>query len=217
MAKGKDHYLFGKKRPGVGGVKKGSVPWNKGRETGIVPKTSFKKGHIPVNKGNNGKTPCKKCGTLEKSYYSEYCRKCWVGTVPSNIDMLKEINKVRAKEYADNNIEEMRRRGAIGARVVSEKYPTSIEEEVYNFLKNKGILHEKQKIINGKFCVDVFIPAVNLVIEVDGDYWHSLDRVRKKDKAENSYLMACGFDVLRISEKEVNSGVFVEKLERMLV
>jgi very-short-patch-repair endonuclease len=91
------------------------------------------------------------------------------------------------------------------------KKPTSIEKIVYDFLKSKGIIFEKQKLINGKFLVDIYIPSTNTIIEVDGDYWHNLDRVRKKDKAENAYLSTCGFNLLRLSEKEINNGGFKER------
>ena len=195
-------------------AKKGNTPWNKGKKTGIVPRTAFKKGHTPANKGISSRIPCGKCGTKDKAYYSEYCRACWKGTVPKNITMLAKINKIKQKKYAENNREEMSRRGKIGARVTSTKYPTSIEKEIYDFLKSSGILFEKQKIINGKFCVDVFIPATNMVIEVDGDYWHSLDRIKKKDNAENAYLKACGFNLLRVSETDVKSGAFVEIIKK---
>jgi len=89
---------------------------------------------------------------------------------------------------------------------------TSIEKKVYEELKIRGLLFEKQKVINGKFLVDAYIPKLNLVIECDGDYWHSLDRVKKKDKAENAYLTKCGFNLLRLSEKEINNGSYKERL-----
>ena len=90
--------------------------------------------------------------------------------------------------------------------------PTSIERKVYEELQKRGLLFEKQKLINGKFLVDAYIPSLNLVIEVDGNYWHSLERVVKKDRAENAYLTKCGFNLLRLSETEVNSGKFIERL-----
>ena len=36
---------------------KGSIPWNKGKHTGIIPKSSFKKGHKTWNKGKISDNP----------------------------------------------------------------------------------------------------------------------------------------------------------------
>ena len=92
------------------------------------------------------------------------------------------------------------------------KNPTSIEKKVYEELKSRGVLFETQKLINKKFLVDTFIPSLNLIIECDGDYWHGLERVQRKDKSENAYLLKCGFSVLRLSELEINNGSFKKRL-----
>lgn len=97
-------------------------------------------------------------------------------------------------------------------RFFLSKQPTSIEKKVYEELKDRGLLFETQKLINGKFIVDAYIPSLNLIIEADGDYWHSLPKIVKKDKAENAYLTKCGFDLLRLSEMEINNNNFKEKL-----
>ncbi|GAG53584.1 unnamed protein product, partial [marine sediment metagenome] len=94
----------------------------------------------------------------------------------------------------------------------SSKEPTSIEKKVYDELKARGLLFETQKLINGRFLVDAWIPSLNLIIEADGDYWHGLDRVKKRDKAKNAYLKTCGFNLLRLTETEINNGSFKEKL-----
>jgi len=96
------------------------------------------------------------------------------------------------------------------------KEPTSIEKKVYDELKKRGLLFEKQKLINGKFIVDAYIPSLNLVIEADGDYWHSLDIIKKKDKAENAYLTKCEFNLLRLTETEINNGKFIERISRSI-
>lgn len=92
------------------------------------------------------------------------------------------------------------------------KEPTSIEKKLYEELKRRGFLFETQKIINGKFLVDAYIPLLNLVIEADGDYWHTLPRVMGKDKAENAYLTKCGYNLLRLSETEINNTNFGERI-----
>jgi very-short-patch-repair endonuclease len=105
-----------------------------------------------------------------------------------------------------------RKDGLKGAQVLSKRQPTSIEKTLYDYLLLKGFLFEKQKLINGKFIVDAYIPSLNLVIEADGKYWHDMDRVQKKDKAENAYLTKCGFNLVRLEEKEIKSGEFKERL-----
>lgn len=92
------------------------------------------------------------------------------------------------------------------------KEPTSLEQIVYNYLLEQGIIFEKQKLINDKFLVDVYIPLTNTIIEVDGEYWHSLKRVVNKDKAENAYLKKCGYNLMRISEKEIKNGNYKERM-----
>jgi len=94
----------------------------------------------------------------------------------------------------------------------NSKGPTSIEKKLYDELKRRGLLFEKQKLINGRFLVDAYIPSFNLIIEADGNYWHNLDRVKKKDKSENAYLKTCGYNLLRLTETEINNGKFKKKL-----
>ena len=98
------------------------------------------------------------------------------------------------------------------SKFFKSKEPTSIEKKVYDELKARHLLFETQKLINGRFLVDAYIPSLNLIIEADGDYWHSLDRVVKKDKAENAYLTKCGYNLLRLSETEINNGSFKERM-----
>jgi len=162
----------------------------KAYQFGIRPKIfsgkkgGFKKGTIPWNKGTIG---------IMKSW-----NKGTKGICKANSGSIKK---------GENKL-------AILACIKQQnsKEPTSIEKKVYNELKEKGILFEKQKLINGRFLVDVYIPSLNLIIEADGDYWHSLDRTIKKDKAENAYLKTCGFNLLRLTETEINNNKFKEKL-----
>ncbi len=86
------------------------------------------------------------------------------------------------------------------------------------FKKIKAITSKKERkfkgnLINKRFYVDVYIPSLNLIIEADGNYWHALDRVVKKDKAENAYLTKCGYNILRLNETEINNCNFIKKLQ----
>ena len=137
-------------------IKNGEIKiWNKGKKTGIIPRSAFKKG-----------------------IYTEA----------------------------------MRRGSLAGAKTLYERRPTSIEVKLYEELKRRGLSFETQKIINGKFCVDAYIPSLNLIIEADGNYWHGLEKTVKKDRAENAYLKTCGFNLLRLSEAEINNTNFGKRI-----
>jgi DNA mismatch endonuclease (patch repair protein) len=64
--------------------------------------------------------------------------------------------------------------------------------------------------------VDVAIPEVRVVIQADGDYWHGLSAARsgrtpsalvlrniQRDRAQDKYLSAAGWTILRLWESEL--------------
>lgn len=120
---------------------------------------------------------------------------------------ISHLNNPRSKEF-------YKEIGLKGAQALYKKQPTSIEKIVYEYLTEQDIIFETQKLINGRFVVDAYIPLLYTVIEVDGAYWHSLDRIVKKDKAENAYLTKCGYRIIRLSENEVRNGSFHERMVR---
>lgn len=154
---------------------------------------------------------CFNCGIEYKRYIypqilTKFCSRVCKDTFQIGKRVKEYYKKKRTKEY-------YKKIGKIGLQKQQlSKEPTSIEIKVYEELKSRGLLFEKQYLVNGKFLVDAYIPSLNLVIEADGDYWHSLDRVVKKDKAENAYLIKCGFNLLRFSETEINNGSFKERM-----
>ena len=93
--------------------------------------------------------------------------------------------------------------------------PTSIEKKVYEELKKRGFIFERQKIIGDKFAVDAYIPSLNLVIECDGSYWHSLPSMQLRDKRKDAYLNKCGYELLRLGEGEIRNGTFKDKLNKI--
>lgn len=134
-----------------------------------------------------------------------------IGIVYSK-ETIEKMRNTKKKQALLISKEEFRRRGLLGAKSLFNKKSTSIEKKLYEELKKRGLLFETQKLINGRFLVDAYIPSLNLIIEADGDYWHNLERVQKKDKAENAYLTKCGYKLLRLSEREINDGSFKNRL-----
>ena len=166
-------------------------------------------GKLPTSKEEREKISKNMKGKNEKLSHN------WRGGLPKCIDCNKQLKTYRAKrciqcsnKYRSGKnhhnfnkplmSRELLRKGGLKSRkILSLRKPTSIEKKVYNELERRGLLFETQKLINGKFLVDAYIPSLNLIIEADGDYWHKLDRIKKKDKAENAYLKKCGFNLMR--------------------
>ena len=174
-------------------IKKGLVPWMKGKHHSME---SLKKMSI-ANLGREKPRTAEHQGKLAKP-----CPKCGI--------FMRKIGNHICMSFRETGLKGL-------LKQMTMKEPTSIEKKVYEELKTRGILFEKQKLINGRFLVDAYIPSLNLVIEADGDYWHSLDRVKKRDKTKNAYLTKCGYNMLRLSESEINNGEYIKKLDEGLV
>jgi len=84
--------------------------------------------------------------------------------------------------------------------------PTSIEVSAAQALRMQGIEFEEQKVI-GPFICDIFVSSMNLDIECDGDYWHSLPNMKKRDRMRDSWFWRNGYRVLRLTEREIRADV----------
>jgi len=93
-------------------------------------------------------------------------------------------------------------------------HPNNLELLGYGLLDGLGIPYERQRLIGDKFCVDAFVPSLNLVIQFDGDYWHgnsqrfpepsARQRSRMRlDNSQDAYMTACGYRVIRVWEHDI--------------
>jgi very-short-patch-repair endonuclease len=80
--------------------------------------------------------------------------------------------------------------------------PTSIEIAIDNLLTEMGIAFVSQEQIERWSC-DFYVPSANLVIECDGDYWHQLPSVQRKDAIKDTWLKNNGYSVLHLSEDAI--------------
>jgi very-short-patch-repair endonuclease len=91
---------------------------------------------------------------------------------------------------------------------------TKPELETKDILNKYGIEFEHQKIVNGKIY-DFYLPDYNLLIEVDGNYWHSkgkcdidilnksLKNRRNGDRIKNKIALKKGYRLFRVWEDEL--------------
>ena len=86
---------------------------------------------------------------------------------------------------------------------------TIIERKVEEQLNKYKIKYFKQKpICNAHFVVDFYLPEYKLVIECNGDYWHSLEKAKIRDKELEEYVISKGKDILWLWEHEIKDCWF---------
>lgn len=91
-------------------------------------------------------------------------------------------------------------------QAASKKYNrTDIELIVEATLQELGIEYKSQKQI-GRWRVDFYVPSENLVIECDGDYWHSIPEVQERDSRKDAYLTQQGYNILRLLGSQIHAG-----------
>jgi len=159
----------GKSNTGCG-VKKGSIPWNKG--------LSMTDKRVQENILSMAKTR-KNNGYISK----ELQRKIKLGT---NTPEFKQMARERR------------------AKQVFPLEDTKIERLMERQFKNSGLSFMKHYLFTFKSIyhqVDFLIG--NLVVECDGNYWHTLPEVVKRDKEINNSLTNNGYKIIRFWEKDI--------------
>ncbi len=179
--------------------KKGRIPWNKNKKAPQIS-ISLKEKRKQLGNQRRSKATSGEKNPMFGKHHSGEIKLKMRGKRPNFIPWNKGKQFLPKEHYQKIGIESVKKQSAMNGY-------TSIERAVYQELKLRGLLFEKQKFINGKFLVDAYIPSLNLIIEVDGDYWHSLPRIIGRDKAKNAYLAKCGYNLLRLTETEINQNV----------
>lgn len=90
------------------------------------------------------------------------------------------------------------------AKRFSTGIPTKPEEAMSFILTDLKLKYRFQVSID-KYVVD-FLVGKKLVVECDGDYWHSLPASKKNDKKKDCILKKLGYIVLRFSESQLKKN-----------
>lgn len=96
---------------------------------------------------------------------------------------------------------------------MTSKLPSDIECKISKQLDDLSIAYDFQHFIFSKkfgrgFCFDFYLPEFNVMIEADGDYWHTLDSSVKNDKEKDKYCKFRHFNLVRIKGSEINKKDF---------
>lgn len=95
----------------------------------------------------------------------------------------------------------------LAARVarLRRQVPTRIELAVRDALTAAGVEFVFQYPV-GPYVADFFLPAKNLILEVDGHYWHSLPGAKERDARRDADLVTLGYRVVHIPEHRIKSA-----------
>lgn len=103
-----------------------------------------------------------------------------------NSSEYKKSQRLRSQKLWENN--EFKEKMAEARSNVS---PISKPEKIFKSILNDLCIEHKQQFRVGFYTFDFMIPRENkpnLLIEIQGDYWHSLPNIRHKDKRKESYI-----------------------------
>lgn len=90
---------------------------------------------------------------------------------------------------------------AMNGRSVPDKgKKTSIECRFEDFLIQQNLDYHYQHLLQGKYY-DFFLPSLELLVEVDGEYWHRFPPAIRNDLEKHSIANHLGLKILRITEK----------------
>jgi len=114
----------------------------------------------------------------------------------------KEKLSKAQKEYFKNNPEELKK-----FIISGQKNPSNIELKVKKQLKKNNISFIHQYRLNN-FFYDFYLPEYNLIIEIDGEYWHNYPNGTKRDKRKNKCAIRNKYNIVRIWGNKIEKDNF---------
>lgn len=182
-----------------GSFKKEHIPWNKGlKGIHLSPSTEFKKGHVPANKGKphphghkwkKGEHPSSKTEIKKGQHLS---RKT-------------ELTSERAKDFWKNSQlrAEMLRKQALSRRSKSPSKPEKRFMEINQKYKLGFVYVVNEGIVVGGFRPDFMHATKKIIVEILGDYWHTLPKVQERDKRKFDAYRKLGWRVVFLWASEL--------------
>lgn len=138
------------------------------------------------------------------------------------IDCGKELKNIEAKRCSKCSNREIRNRpevrklhSKIMKRVTKQRWqdgifdgvfrsPTNPEKEIMKVLKKSKLDYIFQfRPKDFSMIYDFYIPKMNLLIEFDGVYWHSLPEVKERDMKKTGYADKNNYILLRFNENNL--------------
>jgi len=123
------------------------------------------------------------------------------GKHPSPLTLKKNREKHLGKKASPETREKLKKHRL---QMIIPRKDTSIEVKLQKALTKQRIEFRKHEPITGQ--PDIFIEP-NICIFADGDYWHNLEKGKKRDKYVNRTLKEAGYVILRFWEHQINKDL----------
>ena len=145
---------------------------------------------------------CKENNIRTRTVSEDNKRRYSTMTVQDKKKQTEKCNKAirkyfKNKEWKINQIKKVRL-GQINKQSKAEK----MLQDALDIVNIEYITQYKEN----KWKFDFFIEKYNLVIEVDGEYWHSIDKVKERDLRKNIYCFNKGYNILRFPSSKVEKN-----------
>jgi len=127
---------------------------------------------------------------------------------------IKAMNTFECKEKNSKRCKKQWEDGKMDDAFIS---PTKPEKEMMKILERLKIDHIFQfRPENFSMVYDFYIPNMNLLIEFDGIYWHSLKEVKLRDIEKTKYARDDGYNLLRFDETNLDNfeNVILETIKK---
>lgn len=78
------------------------------------------------------------------------------------------------------------------------------ERLVYSYLSSRyGLTFIPQYCISGYGVADFYNPWLRMIVECQGDYWHSLPRSRERDRHKRQFALDGGYQLVELWESDI--------------
>lgn len=153
----------------------------------------------------------------------------WANLDDTEIEHRKNKARINWENKSDNEKADILRQANAAVREAG-KTGSKLERFLFNKLLESGLnveFHKEQSILNTKLQIDLFIPKLNVAIEVDGPshfepVWgdDALKRNRKYDDKKTGLILGKGLYLIRIKQNKDFSKsrglLILDKLQKIL-
>ena len=148
---------------------------------------------------------------------SDSMAECWQNMSVAEKKRRSKLSQEKWEELSPAKLEHMQKQAAASLREAAE-FGSKLEKFLFAGLKKENYkidFHKEFHIIDQKQHIDMYIPELNVAIEVDGpthfkDIWgkENLERQIRGDTKKTGFIISAGMKMIRIKNISGNSSSF---------